>query len=79
MLSISRVVTLLTPIFAGFSGWLAQIIADEFPGAPQLNESELTAVFIAGFIGAVAMAREWLVGRRQHEQNEAILDSAPTD
>jgi hypothetical protein len=77
MFPINRIVALTTPIFAGLAGWLAQVIADNFPGAPALDQGELTAVFIAGATAAIIAAREWLVGWRQHEQTEALLEAAP--
>jgi hypothetical protein len=77
MFTPNRIVALLTPIFAGLAGWVAQVIADNFPGAPALDQGELTAIFIAGATAATIAAREWLIGWRQHEQSEALLEAVP--
>ena len=69
MLSISRVVTLLTPVFAGLAGWIATLIADNFPGAPALDATELTAVFVAVALTAGQTASTWLKGRALWEQS----------
>lgn len=63
--SIERVVTLLTPLFGAASalvtGWLGQ----HFPGFPALNPTDVTALQIAGFTGAVVAALKWLHGRQK--------------
>jgi hypothetical protein len=66
-MTISRIVTLLTPIFAGLAGWVCQLAAQYLPGTPSLDEGELTAIFIAGATAAVAAAVKWLDGRSKHE------------
>jgi hypothetical protein len=79
---LNRVVVLLTPLFAGIAGWLVQWIADHFPGAPNLESGELTALFIAGFLAAAEMARQWLKGHVAHEKNLtdiALHGSPPED
>lgn len=67
-MSISRVVTLLTPIFAGLAGWVATWIAENLPGTPQLDSTELTAIFVAGALAAGHAAAKWLEGRAKWEQ-----------
>lgn len=66
-MSINRVVVLLTPIFAGLAGWLVQLIADNFPGHPELDSRELTALFVLGAAAALAAAWKWLDGWQKHE------------
>lgn len=66
-MSVSRIVTLLTPIFAGLAGWVATWIAENFPGTPQLDSGELTAIFIAGATAAASAVWKWLEGRAKWE------------
>lgn len=73
--SLNRLVVLLTPIFAGAAGWVVTRIAEWMPGA-NLDETELTALFIAAFLAAVEMARQWLKGWSKHEENQALLEMA---
>lgn len=67
-MSVSRIVTLCTPIFAGLAGWVAQLAAKYLPGTPMLDSNELTAVFVAGALAAALAAKEWLAGRAKWEQ-----------
>lgn len=67
-MSISRIVALLTPVFAGLAGWIAQLAAQYLPGTPALDQGELTAIFIAGAGAAAAAAVKWLDGRSKHER-----------
>lgn len=67
-MSTNRIVVLLTPIFAALSGWIAQLITEHFPGAPNLNREELTAVFITGAVAAITAAVKWLEGWQKHEE-----------
>lgn len=67
-MSISRVVTLLTPVFAGLAGWVAQLAAKYLPGTPVLDSNELTAIFVAGALAAALAAQKWLEGRAKWEQ-----------
>lgn len=70
----NRIVALATPLFASLAGWIAQWVADHFPGTPNLDEGELTAVFIAGALAATTAAFQWLRGWMKHEENEALLE-----
>jgi len=70
----NRVVALLTPVFAGLAGFIAQAVSDNFPGAPALDQGELTAIFIAVAASVVAVAWKWLEGWQQHEEREALAD-----
>jgi hypothetical protein len=58
----NRVVILLSPIFVGIAGAIVSWIANHFPGAPKLDASELTAVFIAGSTFAAGKVALWLHG-----------------
>ena len=69
-MSLNRLVVLLTPVFAGISGWVVAWVADNFPGAPALDEGQLTAVFVAGATAALAAAYKWLEGWQKHEERE---------
>jgi hypothetical protein len=69
-MSIERVVVLLTPIFVGLAGWVAELAARYLPGTPALDRAQLTAVFIFGGTSALTAAIKWLHGRSQHTQNE---------
>jgi hypothetical protein len=71
--TISRLVALLTPVFAGLSGWIATLAAQYLPGAPTLDQGELTAVFIAGATTAAGAALKWLDGRSKHER--AVIEA----
>jgi len=64
---LGRIVVLLTPVFAGLAGWLAQLAATHLPGAPTLDATELTAVFVAGATLAVGAVVKWLNGLQAHE------------
>jgi hypothetical protein len=77
--TISRTVALLTPIFAGLSGWLATLAAQYLPGAPTLDQGELTAIFVTGATVAAGSALKWLDGRAKHERlvTESIIDTKP--
>lgn len=66
-LGLNRIVALLTPVFAGLAGSLADWLAQNVPGGPQLDKSELTAVFVAGAVTALGAAYKWLDGWQKHE------------
>lgn len=70
---IGRIVTLLTPVFAGVSGYVAQLAAQHLPGAPALDETELTAIFIAGALAVVPVVREWLKNRGAYEDRQELI------
>jgi hypothetical protein len=63
----NRVVVLLSPVFVSLAGWLSQWVAANLPGAPRLDEAELTAIFIAGATWAAAHVLSWLRGWQKHE------------
>lgn len=68
---IGRIVVLVTPIIAGISGFIVQWVADNFPGAPSLDDGQLTAIFIAGVTAAAGAIVTWLNNRGKHERGEA--------
>lgn len=66
-MSVSRVVTLFTPVFAALAGYVATQAA-RLPGAPSLSRDELTVLFVAGATSGTAAAVKWLDGRARHER-----------
>lgn len=66
-MSPNRIVTLLTPVFAGLAGSLSVWMAENLPGAPAVDEAGLTAIFVAGATSATAAAWKWLQGWQRHE------------
>ncbi len=75
-MSTNRIVVLLTPIFVGLSAALASWIADHFPGAPNLDTTELTAVMVLAAASALTAAAQWLHGWQKHEAKQAVIDAA---
>jgi hypothetical protein len=63
--SIERAVALATPFFGAISAFATGWVSTHFPGLPHISPSDVTAVEIAGFTGAVAAALKWLHGRQQ--------------
>ena len=76
-MSVNRVVVLLTPIFTGLAGYVAQWVAIHFPGTPGLDQGELTAIFIAGATAGLTVALHWLSGWQKHEQRQALSEIVP--
>ena len=73
---IGRIVVLLTPIFAGLAGWIATRAAEWLPGMPDLDEAELTALFVAGGLFAASAVYKWLDNRGKYEQGVALAAEA---
>lgn len=73
-MSPNRIVTVLTPVFAGLAGSASVWMADNLPGAPQISEDGLTAIFVAGATSATAAAWKWLQGWQQHEALRELED-----
>lgn len=67
-MSIERVVAILTPFFGAVSAALTGWLGKHFPGLPNLTPSDVTALEIAGFTGAVGAALKWLHGRQKFVQ-----------
>lgn len=87
LLSIERVVVLLTPLFGAIASWIVAFIATHVPGAPHLDHTGVEGIVIAVFLGVAALVVKWLGGRQQtqaelHEVAMANLhyanDQAPT-
>jgi hypothetical protein len=72
----NRIVILLSPLFIALAGWLVQWVANNFPGAPQLDKTQLTAVFLAGATFAAAHVAQWLHGWQRHELRRAFTNPA---
>lgn len=66
----NRIVVLISPVFVGLAGAIVTWISIHFPGAPHLDASELTAVFIAGSVSAAAKVALWLKGWQAHEAKD---------
>lgn len=66
-MSVSRAVALLTPLFAALAGYVT-VEAAKLPGAPALDTTQLTVVFVGGATAAAAAALQWLHGRAAHER-----------
>lgn len=75
-MTVNRLVVLLTPVFAGLAGWVVQVVARYFPGTPELDSRELTAVFVLGAGAALAAAWKWLQGWQKHEDRQAARPNA---
>ncbi len=65
---IGRIVTLLSPVFIGLSGWISTRAADVLPGNPVLDTTELTSLFAAGALAGAGLLFKWLDNRGKHEQ-----------
>ena len=74
---IGRIVVLLTPVLASLAGWLAQLAAEYLPGAPDLDETGLTVVFVAGAGAVVAAIWKWLENRGKFEQAQEFEPAVP--
>lgn len=77
--TLNRVVVLLTPVFAGLSGYVVQWIANHFPGTPGLDQGELTALFVAGATAGLSAALAWIHGHHQDEQAKAFVAQVPAE
>lgn len=81
---IGRVVVLLTPVFAGLSGWIATRAAEILPGMPKLEDAEMTSLFVAGALTGIGAVYKWLDNRGKYEQaaelnGQAAGITAPPD
>ena len=70
----NRIVVLLTPLFAALAGAAASWLAENFPGSPQIDETQLTALIVAAATSALAMAAKWLHGWQKHEERRDKLE-----
>lgn len=69
----NRLVAFLTPIFVGLAGYIVSWVAEHFPGAPNLDKDQLTALFVLGGLSAFGSAVKWLHGWQKHEENLTVL------
>jgi hypothetical protein len=82
-MSPNRVVTVLTPlVFAPLAGWATAWAARNLPGLPELDPTEVTAVFVVGASIAFGKAALWLRGWHLHMQSPdgrvgAVEDDEP--
>jgi cytochrome bd-type quinol oxidase subunit 2 len=72
----NRIVAVLTPlVFAPAAGAVAAWVAKHAPGV-DLSTEELTNIFIAGALVAIAPALQWLHGWQKYEERQAQTESA---
>lgn len=74
---LNRIVVIATPLFAALAGWLTEWVAQHFPGTPNLDKAQLTAVFIAGATFAFGKAALWLHGWQKSEARGAASPPSP--
>lgn len=77
MLTANRLVAVLAPIISALAGAFCAVVADNFPGAPQLDVTEVTAIFVTVTTAGVALAWKWLEGWQKHEDREFAADAFP--
>jgi hypothetical protein len=72
----NRIVAVLTPlVFAPAAGAVSAWVAKHAPGV-DLSTQELTNIFIAGALVALAPAAQWLHGWQKYEQQQAETERA---
>jgi peptidoglycan/LPS O-acetylase OafA/YrhL len=72
----NRIVAVLTPlVFAPAAGAVSAWVAKHAPGV-DLSTQELTNIFIAGALVALAPAAQWLHGWQKYEAREAETERA---
>ena len=72
----NRIVAVLTPlVFAPAAGAIAAWAAKHAPGVT-ISQQDLTSVFIAGALIALAPAAQWLHGWQKYEDRQAQADNA---
>jgi hypothetical protein len=76
MLAPNRIVAILTPlVFAPLAGAVCAWVADNVPGA-SISQDQLTNIFIAGALVALAPAAQWLHGWQKYETQQAETERA---
>jgi hypothetical protein len=73
---IGRFVTVVTPFFTLFAGWLAGLVAHAIPGL-NLDRGQVVAFMVTASTATLTAAWKWLEGWQQHEQNVAEGKVAP--
>lgn len=72
----NRIVAVLTPlVFAPAAGAIAAWAAKHAPGV-SISQADLTNVFIAGALVALAPAAQWLHGWQKYEERQANAEQA---
>ncbi len=75
-MSPNRVVAVLTPlVFAPLAGAVTTWLAENAPGL-NVSQDDLTTVFIAGALIALAPAVQWLHGWQKYEAREGEIQRA---
>ena len=69
-MSPNRIVALLTPVCALAAGWVASLIAQNFPDA-NISKESLQAVFIGGMAAVIAPAWQWMHGWQKYEARQS--------
>jgi hypothetical protein len=64
--SISRFVTIFTPIFVIAAGWIAGLVAKHVPGV-HLNQTQIVTFMTAVATSGLVVVWKWLQGWQQHE------------
>jgi hypothetical protein len=76
VLTPNRIVAVLTPlVFAPAAGAIAAWAAKHAPGV-SISQQDLTNVFIAGALIALAPAAQWLHGWQKYEERQANAEQA---
>lgn len=70
-MSVSRVVTFLTPVFVALAAWACDAVARYVPGHPHLDSAELTVLMSVGATAAFGVVIKWLHGLQKHEARVA--------
>ena len=73
---IGRFVTIISPFFTLFAGWLAGVVAHAIPGV-NLDRGQIVAFMAAVSTASLTATWKWLQGWQQHEQNVADGKSLP--
>lgn len=73
---VGRFVTIITPFFTLFAGWLAGLVAHAIPGL-NLDRGQVVAFMVTASTATLTAAWKWLEGWQQHEQNVAEGKVAP--
>ena len=70
---IGRIVTfIVTPIVAGLAAWIVPWVAENFPGAPELNPDQLAEIGVAAVVAVGAVAFQWLKNRGDYEARKDV-------
>lgn len=70
---IGRIVVLFTPVFVAGAAVLASQ-AEQLPGHPQLDQTEIVALMVLGAGSAIGAVITWLVNLGKHERTQLGID-----